>query len=117
MVLWWPDEGVDHSRTMLVTEISHLDNEFRRSVVSSEPARFAKRFADNSYHYLFEVTRFMDFTQWVSLSPRKYEQGVRATLHTVYKPTAEYVLAMMHDPGVLSAPCSFDFGDAYFPAF
>ena len=61
MVLWWPDEGVDHSRTMLVKEISYLDNDFRRSVVTSDPARFAKRFADNSYHYLFEVTRFADF--------------------------------------------------------
>ena len=72
-VLWWPDEGVDHSRTMLVTEISYLDNDFRRSVVTSDPARFAKRFADNSYHYLFEVTRFVDFIQWVSLPPRKVE--------------------------------------------
>ncbi|MET0003337.1 MAG: DUF4400 domain-containing protein [Candidatus Thiodiazotropha sp.] len=89
MVLWWPDEGVDHSRTMLVTEISYLDNDFRRSVVTSDPARFAKRFADNSYHYLFEVTRFADFIRWVSLPPRKYEQGVRATLHTVYKPLAD----------------------------
>ena len=102
MVLWWPDEGVDHSRTMLVTEISYLDNDFRRSVVTSDPARFAKRFADNSYHYLFEVTRFADFIQWVSLPPRKYEQGVRATLHKVYKPLAEYVLAMMQVTQVFS---------------
>lgn len=102
MVLWWPDEGVDHSRTMLVTEISYLDNDFRRSVVTSDPARFAKRFADNSYHYLFEVTRFADFIQWVSLPPRKYEQGVRATLHNVYKPLAEYVLAMMQVTQVFS---------------
>jgi hypothetical protein len=77
---------------MLVKEISYLDNDFRRSVVTSDPARFAKRFADNSYNYLFEVTRFMDFIQWVSLPPRKYAQGVRATLHKVYKPMVEYVL-------------------------
>ena len=102
MVLWWPDEGVDHSRTMLITEISYLDNDFRRSVVTSDPARFAKRFADNSYHYLFEVTRFADFIQWVSLPPRKSEQGVRATLHKVYKPMAEYVLAMMQVTQVFS---------------
>ena len=43
MVLWWPDEGTDHSRNMLVTEISYLDYDFRRSVVTSDPARFAKR--------------------------------------------------------------------------
>jgi integrating conjugative element membrane protein (TIGR03747 family) len=102
MVLWWPDGGVDHSRTMLVTEISYLDNDFRRSVVTSDPARFAKRFADNTYHYLFEVTRFVDFIQWVSLPPRKHEQGVRVTLHKVYKPMAEYVLAMMQVTQVFS---------------
>ena len=82
MVLWRPDQRVDHSRTMLVTEISYLDNDFRRSVVTSDPARFAKWFADNSYHYLylFEVTRFVDFIQWVSLPPRKYEQVVNCHL-------------------------------------
>ena len=66
MVLWWPDEGLEHSRTMLAKEISYLDTDFRRSVVTSDPARFAKRFADNTYHYLFEVTQFVDFIQWVS---------------------------------------------------
>ena len=62
MVLWWPDEGLDHSRAMLATEISYLDTDFRHSVVTSDPARFAKRFADNTYHYLFEVTRFVDLS-------------------------------------------------------
>ncbi len=52
MVLWWPDEGIEHSRTMLATEISYLESDFRRSVITSDPAQFAKRFADNTYHYL-----------------------------------------------------------------
>jgi len=63
MVLWWPDEGIEHSRAMLAREISYLDTDFRRSVVTSDPARFAKRFADNTYHILFEVTRLVDFIQ------------------------------------------------------
>ena len=63
MMLWWPDEGIEHSRTMLAREISYLDTDFRRSVVTSNPARFAKRFADNTYHTLFEVTRLVDFIQ------------------------------------------------------
>jgi len=102
MVLWWPDEGIEHSRTMLATEISYLDNDFRRSVITSDPARFAKRFADNTYHYLFEVTRFVDFIQWVSPSPLKHEQGVRPTLHKIYRPIAEYVIAMMQVTQVFS---------------
>ncbi len=102
MTLWWPDEGIDHSRTMLAKEISYLDNDFRRSVITSDPARFAKRFADNTYHYLFEVTRLVDFIQWLSPLPLKHEQGIRSTLHKIYQPVAEYIIAMMQVTQVFS---------------
>ena len=102
MILWWPDEGIDHSRTMLAREISYLDNDFRRSVVTSDPARFAKRFADNTYHYLFEVTRFIDFIRWVSPPPLQNEKGIRPTLCTIYNPIAEFVIAMMQVTQVFS---------------
>ena len=102
MVLWWPDEGLEHSRTMLATEISYLDTDFRRSVVTSDPARFAKRFADNTYHYLFEVTRFVDFIQWVSPPPVPKEQGLRPILHNIFYPIAEFVIAMMQVTQVFS---------------
>ena len=102
MVLWWPDEGLDHSRAMLATEISYLDTDFRRSVVTSDPARFAKRFADHTYHYLFEVTRFVEFIQWVSPPPVPNEQGLRPTLHKIFNPVAEFVIAMMQVTQVFS---------------
>ena len=95
MVLWWPDEGIEHSRAMLAMEISYLESDFRRSVVTSDPAQFTKRFADNTYHYLFEVTRFVDLIRWVSPPPTANEQGLRPTLHKIYQPTAEFVIAMM----------------------
>ncbi len=102
MVLWWPDEGIEHSRAMLAKEISYLDTDFRRSVVTSDPARFAKRFADNSYHYLFEVTRFVEFIRWVSPPPTTNERGVRPTLYKIYHPIAEFVIAMMQVTQVFS---------------
>ena len=102
MVLWWPGEGIEHSRAMLVREISYLDTDFRRSVVTSDPARFAKRFADNTYHYLFEVTRFVDIIHWVSPPPTTNEPGVRPTLHKIYYPIAEFVIAMMRVTQVFS---------------
>jgi integrating conjugative element membrane protein (TIGR03747 family) len=102
MVLWWPDEGLEHSRTMLAREISYLDNDFRRSVITSDPARFAKRFADNTYHYLFEVTRFVAFIRWISPPPVKNEQGLRPTLYKIYHPIAEFVIAMMQVTQVFS---------------
>ena len=102
MMLWWSDEGLDHSRTMLAKEVSYLDTDFKRSVLTSDPARFAKWFADNTYHYLFEVTRFVDFIRWVSPQPTTNEQGVRPTLHKVYYPIAEFVIAMMQVTQVFS---------------
>ncbi|HFD86465.1 MAG TPA: TIGR03747 family integrating conjugative element membrane protein, partial [Gammaproteobacteria bacterium] len=102
MVMWWPDEGLDHSRTMFASEISYLDNDFRHSVVTSEPAQFAKRFADNTYYYLFEVTRFVDFIRWVSPPPIANEQGLRPKLHKIYNPIAEFVMAMMQVTQVFS---------------
>jgi integrating conjugative element membrane protein (TIGR03747 family) len=102
MVLWWPEEGLEHSRTMLAREISYLDIDFRHSVVTSDPAQFAKRFADNTYHYLFEVTRFVEFIRWVSPPPVKNEQGLRPALYKIYHPIAEFVIAMMQVTQVFS---------------
>ena len=102
MVLWWPDEGLDHSRAMLASEISYLDNDFRRSVVTSDPAQFAKGFADNTYHYLFEVTRFVDFIRWVSPPPAMNEQGFRPRLHKIFHPITKFVIAMMQVTQVFS---------------
>lgn len=102
MVLWWPEQGLDHSRTMLSNEISYLDTDFRRSVVTSDPARFAKEVADGTYHYLFEVTRVVAFIHWVSPSPRPEEQGMRPTLHKIYRPLAEFIIAAMQVTQVFS---------------
>lgn len=102
MVLWWPEEGIEHSRAMLAKEISFLDTDFRRSVVTSDPARLAKRFADNSYHYLFEVTRFVDFIRWVMPQPGANEEGIRPALHRLYLPIAEFVIATMQVTQVFS---------------
>ncbi len=95
MAIWWPDEGLMHSRTMLATEVSYLESDFRRSVVTSDPAKFARKIADKSYHYLFEVTRFVNFIQWISPEPKPNERGMRSTLHHLYRPIANFVLAAM----------------------
>ena len=95
MVVWWSDEGLTHSRTMLATEVRYLESDFRRSVVTSDPARFARNIADKSYYYLFEVTGLVDFIQWISPAPIPGERGIRLNLHHVYRPIAEFVMAAM----------------------
>ena len=102
MTLWWPEQGLDHSRMMLSQEISYLDTDFRRSIVTSNPARFAKEVADTTYHYLFEVTRFVAFINWVSPPLRTEETGLRPKLHKVYQPIAEFTIAAMQVTQVFS---------------
>lgn len=102
MVLWWPDEGLEHSREMLSKEIGYLDTDFRRSIVTSDPAMFAKRIADGTYHYLFEVTRFVNFIRWVSPQPVSNEEGLRPILHKIYRPITEFVIATMQVTQVFS---------------
>jgi integrating conjugative element membrane protein (TIGR03747 family) len=102
MVFWWPDEGPQHSRSMLQAEIAYLDADFRRSVVTSSPAEFAKAVADKTYHALFEFTRLVDFIAWVSPPPTLDENGLRPRLHSLYRPVAEFVIAAMQVTQVFS---------------
>jgi integrating conjugative element membrane protein (TIGR03747 family) len=102
MALWWPDQGLEHSRMMLSKEIGYLDTDFRRSIVTSDPVRFAKKVADGTYHYLFEATRLIAFVRWVSPPPGAEETGPRPTLHKIYRPIAEYVIAAMQITQVFS---------------
>ena len=102
MVLWWPEEGLDHSRKMLAAELGYLDADFRRSVVTSDPARFARTVADKTYYALFEFTRVVDLLDWVSRPPAAGEDGLRPKLHSLYRPIADFVVAAMQVTQVFS---------------
>ena len=102
MVLWWPDEGLDHSRGMLAAELGYLDADFRRSVVTSDPARFARTVADKTYYALFEFTRIVDALEWISRPPAAGEEGLRPRFHRLYRPIADFVVAAMQMTQVFS---------------
>ena len=102
MVLWWPEEGLAHSRSMLEAELGYLDADFRRSMLTSDPARFAKTVADRTYYVLFEFTRVVDFIAWLSVPPSPDESGLRPRLHSIYQPVAEFVIAGMQVTQVFS---------------
>jgi len=55
-------------------EIGKLDTDTRRSIMTSNPGRFAKEVADRMYHDLFEITRLVAFVR-VSPPSRAGEQG------------------------------------------
>ena len=102
MVLWWPEEGLAHSRTMLEAELGYLDADFRRSVVSSDPVRFANTVAGKINYVLFELTRVDDFLAWVSGAPGPGERGLRLKLHGLYRSVADFVIAAMQVTQVFS---------------
>ena len=102
MVFWWPEEGLQHSRSMLEAEIGYLDSDFRRSIMTSSPAEFAKTVADKTYYVLFEFTGLVDLITWVSIPPTPLETGLRPKLHSLYQAVAEFVIAGMQVTQVFS---------------
>ncbi len=56
MHLWWPEQGAAHSRAMYEAELEYLDRDLRRSIVSSDVARFAEYFAGQVHYWLVERT-------------------------------------------------------------
>ncbi len=102
MCTWWEDDRLDHSRQMLATELSYLENDFKRSLITSDPVSFAKYILDQSHHVLFELTGFVDFLSWLSPVPTAQEEGVRPILHKIYQPMSEFILAAMQVTQVFS---------------
>ena len=102
MVFWWPEAGLDHSRQMLAQEIEYLDKDFRQSVLSSDPGRFARSMAQQSHYLLFELTGVLRLTAWLSRPPSSDETGARPRLHQVYKPIARFVMAAIQIVQVFS---------------
>ena len=102
MAIWWPEEGLNHSRAMLAAEIGYLQADFGRSLISANPAQFTKTVADRAYYVLFELTRVADLLEWIASAPAYGESGLRAKLHVAFRPVAEYVLAAMQVTQVFS---------------
>ena len=95
MAFWWEEQGVAHSRQMLVNELQFLGADFHRSWLTSQPMQFASDLSERFYIIAFEWTGLIDLIQWVTPVPSAEESGVRPLLHQLYRPVADYVLAGM----------------------
>jgi integrating conjugative element membrane protein (TIGR03747 family) len=49
MVFWWEEQGLDHSRQMLVNELQFLGADFHRSWLTAHPMQFASDLSDRFY--------------------------------------------------------------------
>ena len=95
MVFWWEEQGVQHSRQMLQSELGYLEEDLRRSLLTPDPVGYANDLAERVYHLLFELTHLVDLMDWVAPTPAAEESGLRRTLHRLYLLIADFVLAAM----------------------
>ena len=87
---------------MLAQEIEYLDQDFRQSVLTSDPSRFARTIAERSHYFLFELTGVLRLAAWLSRPPVDGETGVRSNLHTTYVPISRFVTASIQIVQVFS---------------
>ncbi len=102
IVYWWPEAGLEHSYQMLSQEIEYLDGDIHQSVLSSDPGRFARRIAERSHYFLFELTGVVRLSEWLSRPPVTNETGIRLKLHRLYMPITVFVMAAIQIVQVFS---------------
>lgn len=95
MSLFWKEEGIAHSRSMLTQELSYLGNDFEDSIVTSSPAQFAETISGSLYYWLFEWTGVVGIVQWVSVTEAMQESWFRQVLRDIYLHVSDYLLAAM----------------------
>ena len=93
MVFWWPEAGLAHSRHMLDAEIQYLDVDFRDSLITDDPARFARRLSERGYYALFELTRLEQAGDWLKAATRGPSNSTVERLQRFYRPAANFIIA------------------------
>lgn len=83
----WSDEGVEHSRKMVKTELGYLNKDFQKSLIVQRPAQYAENFALAMHQLMYEKTGIMKLLAGV-FRDSKAESIVRMT--------AEHVLAAVY---------------------
>ena len=105
MVLWWPDEGTGSQPPPCLPRRSVISVP-TSSEASSHPTRHGlpNGLPTTPTTTCSEVTRFTGpSSDWVSPATRATnERGLRSTLHKIYYPIAEFVIAMMQVTQVFS---------------
>ncbi|EDQ2394001.1 TIGR03747 family integrating conjugative element membrane protein [Salmonella enterica subsp. enterica] len=54
LVFWWPEQGAQHARTMMETELRFLSADFTRSLVMSQPSVTVMSWVREGYRWLAE---------------------------------------------------------------
>lgn len=63
IVFWWPEEGWRHSKDMMDTELTWLDDGFKHSLLLSSPAIAANTILDFVFEWLFIKSGLLNLSQ------------------------------------------------------
>jgi len=93
MSLWWPEQGVRHSETMLAQEFKYLNSDLTSSTVVVAPAELAQIAAARSEDLLafLGVDRL---ARWLNSPPPS--AGWSAALHDLARGSGVYIEAMVN---------------------
>ena len=93
MLWWWPEQGVAHSRAMLLDELSYLSGDLRATLLVSDTAAYARAFAETFYHWLWQKTGLEAAMAWLSSAPPAGSNRFQVMAYNLYALVAEYVVA------------------------
>lgn len=93
MAFFWPEQGADHSRSMLDTELDHLED-FQRQALIDQPAHFARRTANAFHNLLYRKTGLESGLIWLAAAPTKSGRWHRWRIRA-YRAVADYMIAAM----------------------
>ncbi len=122
MTFVWPEQGVMHSRDMITTELTYLNDGFKKGVLGIKPETFAIAGASSLDYFLFEWTHFRDFVAW-AIHPGVNAGVFRITIARIVMVVAPYISAAINITqvfgirlavAVLSTPIFILFGTAAF---
>jgi len=99
MVFFWPEQGVDHSRLMFITELTYLNDGFTHNFMGSRPVAMAIWLSTNIQYWIFEWTRLVDLIEW-SLHPPQNASELRVDWANLMQWANKYFTAAMQSTQV-----------------
>ncbi len=83
----WKEEGANHSKQMVNSELAYLNKDFQQSLIVQRPVEYAENFAASMHNVMYEKTGIMSFL--------KSDFG-DTTAGSFMKMIAEHVLAAVY---------------------
>lgn len=94
LAFFWQEEGWKHSQTMFSTELSWLSENFRQSLLVSDPGQTIGWLMNQAYEWLFVKSGFMAFSQSAHVNANG--KGILAWASGIYVLIEDYVLASVY---------------------